>query len=300
MSWFNQSKHKKSPVIREADVYVAESKDRRKRRKRFLATSAVVLVIGLVSIGAAWTVLYSPVFQVKEIIISGNEVTPADAIANIMDARVLTASIANTILGFRNVLAWSEGSFESNTPELPRVRSIAVERNYVDRTIQIRVDERAPFGIWCTGVAVKTEIDTLQSANNTQSCFWFDTEGVLLDPAPSAVGNLIPVIHDYSGKYLRSQTKVLHTDAVQNLASVFNVLGATNLSVREVRLEDRSLQELKVILRNGPDLYFSLRFPATEAVSVIASLIKNGGGKNPHFSELQSVDFRVEHRAYYK
>ncbi len=287
MALFSRSaSKKKQPVIRETDAYIAETKALRKRRKRFLIGSGALLTIGLMAIGAAWTILYSPIFQIKEITVQGNSVTPKDAITASMDTRILTASLINTILGFRNVFAWSEGSYESHAPELPRVRSISVDRSYINRTVQINVDERAPFGIWCSG--------------EKEACFWFDREGVLLDSAPAAAGNLIPVVHDYSEKYLRSQTKVLDTSAVENLATIFDVLSATNLNVREVRLEDRSLQELTVVLQSGPVLYFSLRFPAAETASVITSLKKNGGGKNPYFSELQSIDFRVEHRAYYK
>lgn len=284
MGLFNRTK--KTSKLREADSYVSAMKENRRKRRAFLIGSFSALLVGLCIVGAGWVVLESKAFQIQEWKIDGNAFTQTDSIRNFLDIKILTASLPNTILGFQNMIAWPETSFESYAPELPRVKKINVTKKYLDRTITVAVEERVPFGIWCI--------------EQTSHCFWFDTDGVLLDAAPLASGNLIPVVHDYTGKYLRSQTKVHDSAAIKNLVSVFDALRIGGLSVREVRLEDRELKEVRVVLNSGPELYFSLRFPATEAVPVIASLKKTGGGANPHFSELQYVDFRVERRAYYK
>lgn len=273
---------------REAGVYVSEVNEARRRRSRFVAMSAAAFICGLFVIGAAWAVLYSPLFAVRRIDVSVSGVTRADAVRTYMDTRVLAASAANSILGFQNMLAWPEGQFDSFAPELPRVRRIVIDKHYLSRAIDVRVEERVPYGIWCDTEA---------------RCFWFDREGVLLDAAPQASGNLVAVVHDHSGAYLRSQIKVHRKEAIDAIISIFEVLSVTDVSVREVRLVDRSLDEVHVTLVNGPKLYFSVRFPADEAASVIASLQKNSGGSgsaNPAFANLQYVDFRVAHRAYYK
>lgn len=232
-----------------------------------------------------WAALYSPLFRVKRFEIVGNRDTKTEDIKNFLDTRLLSASLINTVLGFENMLSWRAGSFQNSAPELPRVRAFVVTKSYVDRTVQVAVEERRPFGIWC--------------AMETTSCFWFDEEGVLLESAPRASGNLIPVVHDYSGKYLRSQTKVYDEQTMQNIVSIFKALMGAKLGVREVRLDDRDREEVNVILQQGPALYFSTRFRADEAGAALASLIKTGGsGKS--FSQFEYVDFRVEHRAYYK
>jgi hypothetical protein len=277
----------------EVDSYLKERNTQRGRRRRFLLFCAGGLGVGLLGIGIVWTMLNARIFTVKKFDVMGNKTTPTDSIRTFLDTKIITASLTNTLLGFQNIISWPEQSFDNYAPELPRVKRIVIAKSYTSRTVTVDVEERNPFGIWC---AIATSTDS----GVVPSCFWFDREGVLLDQAPQASGNLIAVVHDYTGKYLRSQTKVEDSRAMENLISVFDALDSADLPVKEVRLEDRDLQEVRVVLTNGPDIYFSLRFPADEAPSVIVALKKGGGTKNPAFSSLEYVDFRVEHHATYR
>jgi hypothetical protein len=307
----------KKPELRsEADKYVLVEKAKWRRRRRFYWSSLAIFVFGLIATFGAWMIIYSSAFRVSELRISGNEFTSSDAVRNYLDTKILSASLPNALLGFDNMLSWRNSLLESHSPELPRVKEIKIDKQYLSHAVNISVTERTPYGIWCdsreagifeaarvaeAAVVVKEE-DTPENASTTvlpnQNCYWFDKEGFLLDAAPHAAGNLIPVVHDYSGKFLRSQTKAEDASLIANLISVFEALKMMDLSVREVRLENRGLDEVKVILESGPQLYFSLRFPAIEAVPVVMNLRRNTSSNQ--FSSLQYVDFRVEHRAYYK
>jgi len=87
--------------------------------------------------------------------------------------------------------------------------------------------------------------------------------------------------------------------------SVFDVLKASGIAPKEIRLNDLTLQEIEVdtyaglpteaSAKTGPKLYFSLRFPSSNYLPVIQKFLSK-----PDFGKLQYLDFRVENRAYYK
>lgn len=299
MSLFRE---KKVAPIREADAYIHSVRTKRRRRKKIIIGALVCLGLGLLSIGFVWIIIYAPLFQIKTLEISGNIETKSDLIESYLNAKISTASIVNTVLGSGNMISWKEGVFQDFISELPRLKTISVEKEYFNRKIKINIEERSQFGIWCgmkKGLEGEDTGFIVNSVPYSVSCYWFDREGILLEPAPHASGNLIPVVHDYSDRALRSQLKVHGTQSIANLISVFEVINEFGFSVAEVKIANRDLEEVEVYLRNGPKLLFSLRFPADDAVSVIKSLMSSGGnGKS--FVNLDYVDFRVERRAYFK
>jgi hypothetical protein len=73
------------------------------------------------------------------------------------------------------------------------------------------------------------------------------------------------------------------------------VLKESGLSVQAIELNDLSLEEVDVLTANGPELYFSLQFPADEYLPVIQKLMAQS-----NFDDLQYVDCRTENRLFYK
>ena len=82
---------------------------------------------------------------------------------------------------------------------------------------------------------------------------------------------------------------------VPDMLSIFDTLKISGITVKEIALNDLSLQEIDISTYDGPALYFSLRFSAEEDLQALQQLM----GK-PGFSSLQYVDFRTENRMYYK
>jgi hypothetical protein len=111
----------------------------------------------------------------------------------------------------------------------------------------------------------------------------------------AAEGSLISVVNDYSQDNLGINDVILQKEFIPHLVGALEVLPESNVAVKEIKLADLSLQELEVSTFDGPTIFFSLRFPASEAVSVLNSL-----REQPGLEKLQTVDFRVEGRVYYK
>jgi hypothetical protein len=89
--------------------------------------------------------------------------------------------------------------------------------------------------------------------------------------------------------------KVLSDEFLPNFISIMNVLRESGLAVRSIELNDLSLQEVDVLTANGPEIYFSLQFPADEYLPIIQKLMLQST-----FNTLQYVDCRTQNRLFYK
>lgn len=275
-----------------SELYLPEiQRKRSRRRRRFIAVSFFLLVY-LAILGCLRLILWTPVFKLKSFEIAGAVSVTKEDLVNFLRQKVLDAEWKH-ILGFDNILVWPETlSPEKASHLLPALKNLKIHRNYRERSVRLEVEERNPFGIWCL---MKPE---------TPECFWFDEEGVILARAPLAEGSLIPSVNDYSQGKIMAGGKVLPGGQIQNFFSILRVIAAARMEVKEIRLEDAALSEIKVLTYGGPtraagpELYFSLRFPATSALAVLNSFRSATGTSG--LEKLEYIDFRAENRAYYK
>ena len=268
--------------------YLSEIHRRKRKRRFYFSLVAALVIVYFVVVVSAWVILKSPVFSVTSIEITGNSTVATDDIRLLLYSRLLAGPWRGlkALLGFRNMLIWPPGFSGADLIFLPPLKSLSIKKDYRNHRVLVAVLERKPEGIWC--LMPKNELET-------QSCFWFDDEGVVFKKALNTSGSLIRIVHDYSQSKLGLNSKVLGGGFMPSLLSVFRVLESSGLGVKEIRLNDISLQELEVSTYDGPKIYFSLRFPADNNLAVLQSLMPKSG-----FKTLEYVDFRVENRAYYK
>ena len=302
-----------------SDVHLRDER----RRRRIIFLSAFLVVYALL-MAVAWAAIYSPLFRIKDIEVAGNENLSSDKIIKLATAGISADSFWKNVLGTRNILVWPSGFSGDSLKFLPELKSLSIQKNYWQRKIKITVEDRKPFGVWCLRQAQTVADNTQTNADNEQidtenfqresalsqrssvsdSCWWFDGDGVIFKKAISVEGNLIVSLNDYSQKNIGLSSKILPDEFVQNIFSIFRVVSASGLNIKEMRLNDLDLQEIEVDTygglsadspKAGPKIYFSLRFPADDALDVLRSL-----GEKSVFNGSQYVDFRVENRAYYK
>ncbi|MEK7174113.1 MAG: hypothetical protein AAB759_00420 [Patescibacteria group bacterium] len=274
--------------------YLSDREHRRRRRAKIFRWSFAIIALAVVVFGATWVVARSSLFRAERITVFGNQRLSAADILTFVEERVTKGRMLARILGTQNLLVWPDtlvaGDTSASIGGLPALKNLVIRKDYQERTIELIVEERQPVGVWCAKRA------------EPERCFWFDAGGILFEPAPSAEGNLIRVVADYSSEDLNIGLRPLNVAAMANLLSVFRVIKESGLSVGEIRFEDPVLQEVRVVSHDGPVFYFSLRFPAENTLGVIQSLIEKDrrGELKPRFGELEYIDFRVENRAYYK
>lgn len=263
-------------------ISLVDISSKRRRLRRTLLWSGILLALGLLVAGLFWVVIYSEIFKVKEVEVIGATYVSEDDVRSFLELHTAQGRVAS-ILGPDNILAWPDSFAESELGDLPGVSFLQVDKSYFGRRISVTVTERERVGIWCFVRA------------DPRRCFWFDPSGRLFMEGYFAEGNLIPLLEDHSRGPLALGDSALSPRLMPNLVSIFSSLQSIHLSVREVRLNDLGREEVEVYTREGPKLLFSLRFPAAGVPNAIATVEKAA-----KLSDLEYIDFRVENKVYYK
>ncbi len=274
---------------KEAPASWSDIHSREKRRYRRVFFVITLVAIYVFSVAVVWAVVYSPLFRVKNVEITGNKNVSSQRVMDLIDSEIFDGSAFNRLLGGRNLLSWPKSLSQKTLEFIPELNSVSIEKNYIKRTVKIAAQEKQPFGSWCL-----TEAGNSQEAP-VQNCFWFDGQGNIFKRAIGMEGSIFTVVDDYSQKDIGIGSKILPNKFVNNVFSIFRAIAGSGLRVKEMRLDDLSLEEMEVDTYDGPKIYFSLRFPADSAADAIGSI----KGKTV-FGNLQYVDFRVENRVYYK
>lgn len=283
------------------DSYVSERKKKRKKRHGYFVFVVIFLIAYFFLLGVGWLVFRSPLFRVEHTVIQGNNNVGQNDIISLVQAGILNGESSvrgprdfiKSLLGSKNILVWPSTLPSSSLMLIPELASIDITKDYWSRTVTITATERQPFAIWC--LMAESGQHGAGSIVGGEQCFWFDDQGVIFSKAFDTQGSAIFAIHDYSQSHLALNAPVLPDQFAHNLISVVKTLIESHLPIQDITLKNLELQEIDVTTHSGPAVYFSLRFPADEDLPVLESLMSK-----PGFNKLQYVDFRVEHRAYYK
>ena len=268
----------------ELDSYLSEKQKKKKRLRKYLLFATVFMVVYAIAVGVAWTFLRSPIFKANAIVVTGNQtVSSGDVITLLQSTTLRDHNFIKSLMGFKNMLIWPDALGAADLRLIPQIATLTTSKSYLSQTITVKVTERMPFAIWC--VAPQAE----------EKCYWFDDTGTAFRRTFDTQGSLMFAIHDYSQSDPGLNGKILPSPFVDNLISIVNVVRESGVDIKEIALKDIGLQEIDLTTYNGPDVYFSLRFPADNDLGVLQSLMAK-----PTFGKLQYVDFRVENRAYYK
>jgi hypothetical protein len=274
------------------EEYLSEKQKKKRERRRRLWWLAAALVVCGACISALWIIEESPIFRIDRFVVTGNKAVAASDIVTLLQASMSRhRTFWFSFLGMDNMLAWPKSLTTSDVALVPQLASATLQKNYGDHTLTVSVAERVPLAIWCE----MPPLDANGNPSGDESCFWFDNTGTLFQKAFDTEGSELFAVHDYAQTGLGVGGKILPDLFISNLISILDTIEASSLTIKEIALNDLSLEEIDVSTYNGPMLYFSLRFSASEDLPVLQELMEK-----PGFSSLQYVDFRTENRAYYK
>ncbi len=289
------------------DIYIDERERRKRRRFLKFKIYAVVFLFSILLVGVAYVIIYSQLFQIKNIIQVNGDLTPADAdqlIGNLKNFFVSQSKIAG-FLGSDNILIWNK-EILAKFPKAPEIAELTIEKDYFKREIKINVKKREKFGVWCVTAQKYAEFtqnnaevprDSESSQRESaEQCSWFDKKGVIFAETPQLEGQLINRVEDFSSRTLELGDLVLEEKFLPNLIKIFDVLDKSGLKIKSLRLEDLQFQEIIAdsLSDSLPKIYFSLRFDPTSNLVAVESLKSFG------LEKIEYVDLRVENRAYYK
>ena len=259
-----------------SEFYVDERQRAKRRRILKLKIYGAIATLFILLAGVFYSVVYSPLFQIKNISI----LTWSDDV-NIDDLRNFFAnqSKISSFLGADNILIWKSDELNRFLETQPRLFELAIEKKYLKREIILMAKEREKFGIWCQSLG---------------DCYWFDKKGVLFDKAPQTEGEIIYKVKDFSGRELNIGGRAIDETLFGNLLKIFEVLDKSGLGIKTLRLNEMNLEEIISESPSAPKIYFSLRINPFFGLSVLQSL------KNFGLEKIEYIDLRVENRGYYK
>ncbi|MDR3581666.1 MAG: hypothetical protein P4L67_00115 [Candidatus Pacebacteria bacterium] len=267
--------------------YVSERHRRRRKVQRYLFATIGVFALYFIFLGVAWFFMRAPIFRVQHVVVTGNAtVQSADVTALLQADPSGRLGFLGSVFGWGNMFTWPDKVPAQNLKFIPQLAAVAVSKDYFSHTITLNVTERVPYGIWCF---------VPSSDNANEQCYWFDSNGILFERSLSTQGNLIYMVNDRSQSPRGLNGTVLPAQFNGNFLTVMDVLRQTGLGIGEIDLKDLSLEEVDVATTEGPRIEFSLRFPATDYLSVLKNIIGQSG-----FGKLQYVDCRTEDRVFYK
>lgn len=253
------------------DSFTIQKERLRRRRKIVLLLFLLIFLL----LGVSYTVVYSPLFQIRQFLIVGSDYLSPEETLAILKPIVFQNAIQK-FLGDRNLISWIRSQPDVQGTAL---LSAQIKKKWIQQSLEIRIQERNRFVIWCLS---QTE------------CYWVDQDGIAFGEAPHSEGSLFLLVNDPSNDQLAMGQPVLEDRFLANTIKILQGIKELRLPFQEILL-DRELQELRVRNNQGPAVLFSLRFDPTLNLSALRSL----KSKN-NLSGIQYIDLRVENRLYYK
>ena len=259
---------------RHQDIYGTEKKPSWKKR--------IIFILVLIFLfGISYTLLFSPIFRIKNIKISGNQVLSNEEITNSLNDFIFRKFL---IFFNKNNIFLATGNRLSEVliNDFPRIFSIEIKKNIFKKDINIKITERKEAGIFCRS-----------------ECYYIDKEGVIFENAPRTSGTLILVINDKSSEKLVIGRSVVGKEFMETLINLRDfLLVQLNLKVLDFTIEAYPSQDLRVNTHEGWYALFDksrdLKNQLDALKLVLEEKIKDKRQK------LEYVDLRIENRAYYK
>lgn len=254
------------------EIYSDKKKIIKRRRAFRIKLYFLFLLLALLLLGVFYLTAYSSLFKIKDILISNNKFLTNDEILISLKQNVLGTSFGGQA-GFENILAWPSGETKISNPAILNVN---IEKEWWKRVIEIEVNERERFAIWCNS-----------QANN---CYWIDKEGFVFADAPMTEGSLVFTIFDLSDLNLFLGSRIEEDRFVGNLIAILENFHKTGFEAKKI-VFDGALKEIRINTLEGPMFIFSTRFDSSKNLSLIQDLDLN---------KVEYIDLTVDDKIFYK
>ncbi len=217
-------------------------------------------------------IFYFPWLHFKKIIISGNSHIDEKIIIQKLIAINLNG-ILSKYLGYDNMLIWNKTNISD-----PLIDNLTIERHWLDRTMEVRGEEKKRYAVWCLKI----------------DCFWITENGQVLEKAPQSQGQLVNIINSNQDINIKIGDQVLSIKEFSYLKNIIDSLSNLNISIENIDYDIQTL-ELTVKTDAGQKLLFSLHFDPSLIISTIGEVISK-----KETQQTKYIDFRTENKVYYK
>lgn len=254
---------------------------RANRRRRLMRRGCLALGALILAGGLAWVLLFSSLFAVTDIRVSGA--------AGVGDARV--ADTIGRLLGrrhlyvfqpARNMLLLDAGAVASHVMDTyAAIERVAVAKQY-PHALAVTVTERQPLGIWCRRAG----------GGDDWTCRYVDRSGARWGQALPSSGTLLLLVKD------ERTDDILNAAFLSGILAALDGLAPLGLHARSVTLPDAEPGGITIATDKGYDLYLDALGDVADQFAVLGVFLADRA-KDPAFAP-QYLDVRTPGRVYYK
>lgn len=246
----------------------------------------LLILFAVLVLSISYFILFYPKFQVKNIVISGNEKV------NAQDLQKLVLENINTgLVKFWNIDVSSKSIFLVNTDKLnkeilrklPIIEKLQINRK-LPETVLLGIEERKPVGIFCP-------------PSGENNCFLVDQNGIIYELLTAVPSNIIIVRQAGNNNPLSAGEKALAqniSDAISKIQK--NLKDNFQIDLREAFVT--SPIRLNITTKENWQIYFDVSSSADIDLQItkLNLLLKNEISKDD-IKNLRYIDLRPKDRA---
>ena len=244
----------------------------------------ILVLIFAIIISGFYFLFFYPGFQLKNILISGNQKVKTEDLESVVlnDASTGLVNFWKIKINSKSLLFVDDKKINTDIlKSFPEIGEVKINKNFL-QTITLNVSERKPIGEYC-------------QADN--SCFSIDADGVVFDQV-SAVPENVTIVRQalengqvFSGEQIINQNIISSIDKIQqNLKDNFKINLTQALITSPVRLDVITSENWKIYFDLDPNSDIGLQITKL-------NVLLNGGISAVSRKKLRYIDLRPKDRA---
>lgn len=249
-------------------MYKKRHKIKKKRSilksRYFWLSILIVLFLG----GLFYLFIFSSLFQIKDVRISGNEKVSSDKVRDIIEKNLSTSIL---FWETKSIFLVNVKNIDSLiTEDFPRIKEVSVKRDFPSAIVS-KIKERSPVADWCS----------------EEECFYLDREGIAFAKTEKETNVMIKPIsfNNFSlGDSLIEKKKI---------QSILTIAKEINLDVKEYLFE---VEKLTVKLSNW-EIYFNLKENVEDQLFNLNIVLEKKIPSNKR-ENLEYIDLRFGNRVF--
>jgi len=238
-----------------------------------------VAILILILLGTAiYFLVFFDKFQVKKVIISGNEKVRTEDLQELVSQKIERNFL---VVISRSIFLISPNKInKAIQEEYPDIDSVKIRRELPD-TLNVNVIERKPFAIFCVG----------------SNCYLIDEKGVTFEKTSSGEDSF-PIVRHFENKEVVLGKEAVKKEIMEKIVKIKKgTEDRSQITIKEANIV--SGERLNIKTSEGWQVYFNLTADIDLQVEKLNLLLEKEISKENR-AELQYIDLRFGNKAYYK
>ena len=288
--------------------YKKNSLSAKKKSRFYLKLFVLTVFLFIFAVGALYLIIFSQIFRINKISVSGTKEVKTDAIAKIAK-EILDGFVLNKIPIDNPILLPEQEIRQSILDIFPKIKGVILTKRLKDHTLVINVSEREPAAIWCRVLPQESPAisssspETIQAPEqlnlpSPESCFFIDENGFIFNSAPILSGGAVPTVYEEGAQPLNIKGKVSNPKSLEFILAAKKELANVNLNLTDFVIKSQSLGDLEILTPEGWVIYLDITHPADIQINALKRVLQEEIKEKR--SRLEYIDLRVLNRAYYK